>query len=308
MAEERYIAGEECWATFGDYRMRYLRVGPAQVSGGLRPPLLLIHGFMGYSFSWRHNFRELSRERVVYAVDLLGVGHSDRPPRGSVDFSLPAIADRMLGWIESMGLRGVDILGTSHGGGVAMFMAAHDARRATGLVNRLILVAPANPFSTAGKKRIWIFNTSFGAWILRKTSGGTGGVNAWALGRMYGDPTKISDETRVGYNGPMQIPGTLDYALEVIGHWTRDMKSLSKAIGDIRVPTLLLWGDSDKAVPAPSAYKLHASLPESNLVVLPDVGHLPYEESPEEFNRIVLGFLQGSSVRSESGSVDALGV
>ena len=45
----RYVAGEECWFDMGGYRMRYLRMGPRTTSTG--PPLVLVHGLLGYSFS-----------------------------------------------------------------------------------------------------------------------------------------------------------------------------------------------------------------------------------------------------------------
>src|ERR1700751_1084381 len=59
------IAAEECFATIDGARMRYLKAG----SG---PPLILLHGLMGYSFSWRFNLPALDQHSTVYAVDLRG--------------------------------------------------------------------------------------------------------------------------------------------------------------------------------------------------------------------------------------------
>jgi len=53
--------------------MRYL-------SAGSGPPLLLVHGLLGYSFSWRFTIPALAQHATVYAIDLLGTGFSDRPP------------------------------------------------------------------------------------------------------------------------------------------------------------------------------------------------------------------------------------
>jgi pimeloyl-ACP methyl ester carboxylesterase len=57
------------------------------------------------------------------------------------------------------------------------------------------------------------------------------------------------------------------------------------------VPALLLWGDRDVAVEPASAKELHRRWDNSELVMMGGVGHMPYEEVPEEFNRIALDFL-----------------
>ena len=57
------------------------------------------------------------------------------------------------------------------------------------------------------------------------------------------------------------------------------------------MPTLLVWGDRDAAVLPASAAQVQRAIRGSKLVMMPGVGHLPYEEAPEEFNRVLLEFL-----------------
>src|SRR3954463_4671951 len=128
---------EECSAMVGGHRMRYLRAG----SGS---PLLLVHGLLGYSFSWRFNVPALSAIRTLYAPDLLGTGFSDRPP--DMDCSGRACAKRLLEFMDQVGIESVDLLGTSHGGGIAVLMAAMAPQR----VRKLVLAAPVNPWSKHG--------------------------------------------------------------------------------------------------------------------------------------------------------------
>src|SRR2546427_3600387 len=64
---------EECWMNLDGARMRYLRAG----SG---PPLILLHGLMGYSFSWRFTMPALAPHANAYALDMLGAGVLERPP------------------------------------------------------------------------------------------------------------------------------------------------------------------------------------------------------------------------------------
>ena len=105
---------EECWMDFDGARMRYLRAG----SG---PAIILLHGLMGYSFSWRYVMPALAPLRTCYAPDMLGAGFSDRP---EVDHSMRATGLRLLRFAEGLKLDSLDLLGTSRGGAVAMSAAA----------------------------------------------------------------------------------------------------------------------------------------------------------------------------------------
>jgi pimeloyl-ACP methyl ester carboxylesterase len=287
---DRFVVGDERWAPFaGGHRMRYLFLKAQHPSG--KPPVVFIHGFLGYSFSWRFNVEEFSRERDVYAIDLLGIGDSDRPPRGAFSFSFPDSARRVLDWMREVGLANVDLIGTSHGGALAMWMAVLDRREERNAIGRLVLVAPANPYSRAGRKRIWFFNTAFGAWLL-KASGGIDRIKDLSLERMYGDRRRLTQATRDGYRRIMQHPQTFEYALDVIKTWHSDMDRLLAELPAIAdSPTLLVWGERDITVPTPTAHQLQRHFRRASLVILPRAGHLPYEEDPEPFNSAVLGWL-----------------
>src|SRR5215469_7000915 len=67
---------------------------------GSGPPLVLIHGFMGYSFSWRFNMAQLSRHFSVYSIDLPGCGFSQRPSLS--ECSLCGDAEGVLRFMEEL--------------------------------------------------------------------------------------------------------------------------------------------------------------------------------------------------------------
>src|ERR1700735_835795 len=96
---------EECWMDMDGARMRYLRAG----SG---PPLILLHGLLGYSFSWRYTMPALATLATVYAPDMMGAGFSDRPV--GIDHSMRATAQRLLRFIAGLGISSFDLVGTSH--------------------------------------------------------------------------------------------------------------------------------------------------------------------------------------------------
>ena len=63
---------------------------------------------------------------------------------------------------------------------------------------------------------------------------------------------------------------------------------------NINVPTLLLHGERDVRASLTVAEALHAAIPNSRLVVLPDVGHVCNMEAPDEFNAAVRDFLHNT--------------
>jgi pimeloyl-ACP methyl ester carboxylesterase len=277
---------EECWMDLDGARMRYLRAG----SG---PGLILLHGLMGYSFSWRYAIPALAPNASVYAPDMLGAGFSDRP-RG-IDHSMRATALRVLRFAQNLGLSSFDLLGTSRGGAVAMAMAAEclGGNGSQLRVNRLILVAPVNPYSPHGKWMAPMAGTGFGTVLVRAVLERAPFLHSYFHKRMYGDRSRIRPGTLEGYKAPLAIPGLFDHALSIVSTWTADLQELEALLPKLApIPTFFMWGSKDPAVYVSSMAPLARHFPNSQTIVFPGVGHLPYEECPEEFNRALIGFLK----------------
>ena len=170
----------------------------------------LIHGLIGYSFSWRFNLNALAPHASLFAVDLPGMGYSDRS--ATMDCRLPAGAQRLLHFLDDLKLDSLDLLGTSHGGGLAMMLAA----MAEGRVRRLILVAPVNPWSRRGRLLAPLLARIPGGGLLHPLLMRLGPLHRFFLRRQYADPRRISPGTLEGYVAALQIHGTLDYARRVL--------------------------------------------------------------------------------------------
>lgn len=282
---------EQCWMELDGARMRYLRAG----SG---PALILMHGLLGYSFSWRFTMPALAAYATVYAPDALGAGFSDRPP--GIDHSMRGAALRLLRFISGLGVSEFDLLGTSHGGAVAMMAAAECVERQSRLqLRRLILVAPVNPYSAHGRWMAPFFGSPQGAALFRMTFSRMNFLYPYWHARMYGDRSKIPAGTLEGYVAPLTKPGLFEHALSIVRSWTDDLSRLETILPRLAsVPTLLMWGSKDTAVYASSARPLAKFFPDSRTIIFPGVGHLPYEECPEEFNLALIDFLmEGKSKR-----------
>ena len=300
---ETAFSAEEHWLDLPEGRMRYLKAG----SG---PALILVHGLMGYSFSWRFTAPALAPHATLYAIDNLGAGFS--PALDGIDCTVRATAERVLQFANALDIKEFDLLGTSHGGGVAIMVAAICAERAernAPRLRRLILVAPVNPWSRHGRRLAPFVGSPVGSLLFRNT------VERWRpldylwLRRLFADGAKIPSDSLAGYRLPVYKNHAFRHAGRIVKNWTADLAELEAALPKIReYPTLLIWGKKDRAVEFQSAERLRRNFSNARLVAFEGVGHLPYEEAPAEFNRVLIDFLTERSsqlpVLSKTGLTD----
>lgn len=143
---------EEAYVDVAGARMYYLHAGCGR-------PMLLIHGLIGSSATWRNNIDALARHASVYAIDLVNMGKSQRV--GGLDAGLRATAKRIVAIMDALDLSEADIVAHSHGGAVALMLAAlHPSR-----VRRLILFAPANPYCNSNYPAARICSTPWGRFL-----------------------------------------------------------------------------------------------------------------------------------------------
>jgi pimeloyl-ACP methyl ester carboxylesterase len=274
---------EERWLALAGGRMRYLKAG----SG---PALILVHGLLAYSFSWRFTIPALAKHATVYAIDSLGNGLSSCPV--GMDCRMRADADRLLQFVDALGIAEFDLLGTSHGGAVAMFAAALCAERHDPRLKRLVLVAPVNPWSPHGRLLAPFAGSPLGSILFRHTIGRWRSLDYLWLRRLFGDGAKIPPDSLSGYRMPVRENRAFEHALGIVSTWTAGLAELERVLPQIRdYPTLLIWGTRDRAVSFGSAAPLRRNFRDARLVAFEGVGHLPYEEAPQEFNRALLDFL-----------------
>jgi len=332
----------ERWMDFDGARMRYLQAG----SG---PALILLHGLMGYSFSWRYTMPALAPYRTVYAPDLLGAGFSDRPL--GIDHSVRGTALRILRFVEQLGLTSFDLLGTSRGGIVATAVAAEclagaaassellcDSSRSeesrslqpraetqvphfvrddnsgkseqgksskreqykssngadypAARVRKLVLVCPVNPYSAHGRWLAPFFGTRLGAAAFRFAIERRPSLYPYFHARLFADRDKIPAGSLDGYRAPLAIPGLFEHALSIVQTWKQDLRQQEELLPKLaEIPTLLMWGDKDPAVYVSSMERLARHFFYAQMVIFPGIGHLPYEECPQEFNQALIKFL-----------------
>ncbi len=257
------------------------------VRAGSGSSVLLLHGLLGSSFCWRLNLPVLTRQRTAYSVDFPGLGLSDAPAR--TNCGMVAQAKRLVQFLEQHDLERVDIVASSWGGAIALLVAAANPR-----VRSLVLAAPVNPWSQFGRERIRFCAGFWGRWLVRCGLPFSRRFHRLELERMYGDPARIPPGSLEGYSELLLRRGRAGSLINILQNWERDLEAVSEAIPRVRVPTLLIWGTQDGAVDVRSAEPLKNAIGprRCRVEILPGVGHLPFEEAPEVFNRLVLDFLE----------------
>ena len=280
---------EKLTAEIAGDRISYFRAGAG-------PPLLLLHGLLGGSFCWRRNMEALSQCHTVFAVDMPGHGESDAPCH--LDCSMPAQAGRVSALLERLKLEAVDVVGCSWGGAIAMYLAAQNTK-----VRSLVLAAPVNPWSNFGSGRIRFLSGRIGSAFLQTVWPVSGPLYRIALARMYGDPRWLTPETVEGYRSIVMRPGRVKNILKTLRSWEKDVNALRAEIPKIKARSLLIWGTRDGAVDVRSAEVLKQALPQCQLKIIEGAGHLSFEETPEEFNRLVLGFIDQQTTTPKQGTI-----
>ena len=269
-------------------------------SAGSGPALILVHGLVGSADNWRWNIDSWAQNATVYSVDLANMGLSDRVL--GLDAGQAATADRLAALMDALGIPDADIAGHSHGGAIAMMLAARHPER----VRRLVLFAPANPFCDAGRQLIKFYRTRVGSFFARVIPKLPRKVYEISLGRMYGDPARVAKGTIDGYTiGLNRV--SVEHVMGIVRGWYDDMAALAQVLGKVaEKPALLIWGDRDRAVGIGSAGQLCAALPQARLLVLPGVGHVAFSEVPEICNAAVSEWLRDGSVAEVAAPVVGL--
>jgi pimeloyl-ACP methyl ester carboxylesterase len=239
--------------------------------GGKGPPLLFLHGAGGGGI-WLPFLDKLAQRFDVVAPEHPGFGGSDTPPW--LD-NIADVAYFYLDFLEALRLERVHLVGHSFGGWVAAELAV----RSTARLATLTLV------SSAG---IHLKNVpQVDGFLLNDEE---------RLRGMFHDPA-MAERMLAQPRSPEQIDTALKnrFTTAKLSWQPRAYNPhLYKWMHRVDVPTLILWGASDRWFPPPYAEEFHRLIPGSRLAVLPACGHLPNLEKPDEFVRAITDFAAGA--------------
>jgi 2-hydroxy-6-oxonona-2,4-dienedioate hydrolase len=251
-------------ATVFGRSIRYYDVG----SG---PPLLLIHGIGGDADEWAFCFEPFSQAHRVIAIDLLGFGRSAKP---LIDYTIAGFVEVVEEFLRGLKIERAAVLGESLGGWIASAFAL----KFPNTVDKLILVDAAGvwgdiaglPIDVRVSTRAHLRD------VFRLLFYDKGLATDLLIDMAY----QLHLERGDGY--------TID---SVLRNQQEGHERLDDVVGQLRVPTLIVWGEQDEMIPLSVGQNLHKLIPGSRLEVISQCGHLPALENPVEFVGRVLEFL-----------------
>lgn len=247
---------------------------------GEGPPLVLVHGGLIDHREWRHQLDGLSDEFTVVAWDAPGCGASSDPPE---TFRMAEYADCLAALIESIGLERPHVLGLSWGSTLALELY----RRRPDLPRSLVLTAAYAGW--AGSLPPEEVAERLEGFLPQMDRPAREWVHEYIPTLLTHRAPKAMADELVEIMADSRQAGLRPMLLAMAGADLRDV------LPTISVPTLLLYGEEDVRSPIEVAKEMHAAIPGSTLVVLPEVGHQSNVEAPDRFNDAVRTFLRAAS-------------
>jgi 3-oxoadipate enol-lactonase len=244
-----------------------------------RPTLLLIHGFPLSSQMWTPQLEDLGEYVRVIAPDLRGFGQSDSV---SGPYTITQLADDCADLLSHLNVASPFVVcGLSMGG----YIALEFYRRYPELVAGLILVSTRAGADSEEAKA----NRDKSA-ELAKNEGATA-VSAQMLPKMMAPEFYESDEELVEFVEEIMSAASLNGVVGALAAM-RDRIDSTPTLDDIAAPVLIIHGADDQLIPPSEAELMYKAIPDADLVIIPDAGHLPNLEQPDIFNDAVIDFLE----------------
>jgi 2-hydroxymuconate-semialdehyde hydrolase len=253
-------------------------------------PIVMLHGIGRSLEDWAPQHELLPDTHRMISMDLLGFGFSDPPPGR---MTMVRLAEGVYETLDALGVhRPAHVFGNSLGGAVALSMQATRPERVTGVV----LAAPAGFGQEVVLDLRLLAIPGLGHVLLRHVSRAAARRTERAL---YHDGSFVTEE-RIDH--AMRVaarPGRAELFVDVV----RELGTVrgirpgwrSALLADVARhprPTLIVWGDRDRILPAHHLSAARTALPHAQSHVFADTGHLPQVERAAEFAALVSRFLE----------------
>jgi 4,5:9,10-diseco-3-hydroxy-5,9,17-trioxoandrosta-1(10),2-diene-4-oate hydrolase len=293
------FAATSRFAKAGDLRLHYHEAGPGEGTPGEAAaglPVVMLHGGGPGASAWSNfgpNLPVFARRFRTLMVDQPGFGRSDKPPVTGQYFTFAA--DALAGLLDELGIGKVHLVGNSLGGGTAVRFALSYADRA----GRLALMGPGGlslnvfaPDPTEGVKRLMEFPAP---------PGPSKEKLAEFLRTLVFDQRLITDELVAERFAAASDPAALAAAASLGASFfdpaTAEEGLLWREAHRLRHEVLLIWGREDRVNPLDGALVAVKLIRRAQLHVFSRCGHWAQLEKFDEFNDLVLGFLERGTGR-----------
>lgn len=235
-----------------------------------KPVLFLLHGIMASLHTWDGWVETLQNDFRIIRMDIPGFGLTG--PYADGIYNIERAVDMIDQLSDKLGIESFFIAGNSMGGYISWnFASAHPEK-----VKRLILLDAAGyPFKPPMMLEILrtpVLKDSM-AYVTPRF------IVSQTVNEVYGDSTKVTGETVDRYHQLMLREGNREAVVSVFASMEHVK---SDKIKQLKVPTLIQWGEVDAWIPLENAEKFAADIEDAKTIVYPGVGHIPMEEIPQQ--------------------------
>ncbi len=258
---------------------------------GSGPPLLLVHGFMTSSYSFRYVLEPLGRHFTVYVPDLVGAGRSSKP---DASYAPDHLARSIGETIRALGIEGAPAIGNSLGGYLMMRLALIDASLTSRLVN---LHSPGLPTTRMQALSTLLAILPSPEPVLRYLISRS--PERWVHKNVhYFDETLKSSEEHAEYARPLRTREGIHAFVRMLTETldVAEMAAFERRLGELGrfpIPLKLVYALRDPMVPPSVGDRLHALLRDAELIRLERASHFAHVDASEAFVAAVLPFLLG---------------
>lgn len=253
------------------------------IEKGSGEPVIFLHGFFYDTYMWNKNIDVLAERFKVYALDLWGFGYSTRKP---LEYGYHLYTQQLLKFMDALNISRASLFGQSMGGGTIINFTVSNQDRvdkivlvdAAGLPNRLPVMGWISNLPILGEL-IYSLNSNF----IRKMILGTTFLHNKQI---------ITDEYFENATRFHKIKGTTEVMLYITRKQFFDtLIEEIKMLSLMNIPTLIVWGREEKAIPLHTGQEMHRILKDSRLEILDEAGHCSHDDQSERFNQLALDFL-----------------
>ena len=259
-------------------------------------PIVLLHGTSASLHTWDGWAAVLSKQHRVIRFDLPAFGLTG--PALDNNYTIERYAQTVVQVLDNLGIVQCTLGGNSLGGYIAWATAVLYPTR----VNNLVLVDPSGyPFESESLPLAFtiaktpVLNTLMQGFLPRS-------LVASSVKNVYGDPSLVSEELIDRYFELTTRAGNRQALTERFKQ-TRP-GAMVKRIAEIKVPTLILWGQKDRLIPPHLAEQFHQAINNSQVHIFPQLGHVPQEENPQQTVDSVIEFLAKQESQEPSKKVE----
>jgi pimeloyl-ACP methyl ester carboxylesterase len=244
--------------------------------------IVLLHGANSSLFTWEGWTEALVKDYRVIALDLPGHGLTGPDPRER--YTASEMAEVVDKFVADVGVERFTLAGNSMGGSVAWHYAvAHPEK-----LEALVLV-DAGGLTVPDALPLRLQRTPvlgrIARWVTPRF------MIARSVREVYGDPDRVDDALIDRYYELIRREGNREATrLRAIAN-KQDVDRSHERLGELRVPTLILWGRKDRWIPPSDAERFHGMIPGSQVVMFDALGHVPMEEDPVATVAVVQTFL-----------------